>query len=480
MKISKSVIAVAVSSVLLFGCDFDVGSENNAPANSNESGNAGVTVPNPGQPVANKLVQITDTSTTDTGELRVKLADKSTAAVLPSIAKGKITVDLTYVNDDPNQVDDGSGNYAYITLYGDDAKNDNLIGEVVLNNNGDVLYRTNQGKPDLSNSVGHFEPGKQIPVEVTWDNGEYSFKVGDDSYGPFPYSKEKATVPVQVIAIKMGDNSHTTPFKLTADNFKVYNVTDAGDEEIFTDTFESYSLGHVLSGAPYNTNSNEAVVIGEGGTTDSGSAGSAGSGNTGGAATGTVTENFENYAVGDAVDAAVYTIKGDATATALITVDPANANGKALQIKDSSTAAKPVVGREFANGAADSGSVSASFYVSDTGYIGKSSYLYLGTDAGASSKQRFTEVVIGGDSVKFREADGSTQTVLQDYTRDTWVNVTISWKGTDVTVTVDGTEYKGKVAQNVTGAPTAFAMYGGDNSSTGTVTYFDNVNSDLF
>ncbi|OBT07913.1 hypothetical protein A9264_05435 [Vibrio sp. UCD-FRSSP16_10] len=467
MKISKSVVAVAVSSVLLFGCDFDVGPQSNAPAAGN--GNSGsVVVPGPGGSAANKLVQITDTSTSDTGELRLKLADGSTQAVVPSIAKGKLTVDLTYVNEDPTQIDDGNGNNAYITLFGSGTSNSNLVGEIALNNDGDIFHRTNQGKPDLSTTPDtSFKAGDKVAVEMTWGDGEYSFKVDGKSFGPFPCSAE--TAPVQVIALKMGDNSHTTPYKLLVDNFKVYNVAATGDEKVFADDFEGRAVGQDLSGNPYNSNSNEAVVIGEGGT-DAGN----------GVATGAVTEDFEGYSIGAAVDS-TYKVKGDADATALIAADPANANGKALQIKDGSTATKPVVGREFANGAADTGSVSASFYVSKDGYNKKSSYLYLGTDAGASSGKRFAEVVIGGDSVKFREADGSTQTVLQKYTRDTWVNVAISWKGTDVTVTVDGTEYKGLVAENASaGAPSAFAMYGGDNSSTGTITYFDNLNSDLF
>ncbi|MPW36392.1 hypothetical protein [Vibrio sp. B1Z05] len=272
MKISKSVIAVAVSSVLLFGCDFDVGPQSSTPAAGNGStGNAGsVVVPDTGSSVSNKLVQITDTSTTDTGELRLKLADGSTKAVITSIAKGKLTVDLTYINDDPAQIDDQNGNNAYITLFGTGTSNSNLVGELAFNNSGDVFYRTNQGKPDLSSApVASFTPGEKTPVEMTWGNGEYSFKVNGQSFGPYPCSAE--TGPVQVIALKMGDNSHTTPYKLLVDNFKVFNVTDAGDETVFTDDFEGRAVGQNLSANPYNSNSNEAVVIGEG-STDTGSA----------------------------------------------------------------------------------------------------------------------------------------------------------------------------------------------------------------
>ncbi|MFA0350588.1 hypothetical protein AB4486_27185, partial [Vibrio sp. 10N.222.55.C6] len=69
---------------------------------------------------------------------------------------------------------------------------------------------------------------------------------------------------------------------------------------------------------------------------------------------------------------------------------------------------------------------------------------------------------------------------LASYSKDTWVDVTISWVDTDITVNVDGTDYTGLKAESAGGSPTAIALYNGDNGSKGTYTYFDNLDSDLF
>jgi hypothetical protein len=61
--------------------------------------------------------------------------------------------------------------------------------------------------------------------------------------------------------------------------------------------------------------------------------------------------------------------------------------------------------------------------------------------------------------------------------------------GYDVTITVDGTEYTSYeedgmtyplVAEADEGAPIMFAAYVGDNSSSGTYSYFDDLDSELF
>ncbi|ANO34527.1 LamG domain-containing protein [Vibrio breoganii] len=210
----------------------------------------------------NNLVQILDTKSDDTGELRLKLADSSTDVPVDQIASGKITVDLIYQkHEDTEQVEDEDGNNAYITLYASGTGNAQLYGEAVFNN-GEIFYRSNTiegGKPQLSDAIGTYTLGEDLAVEVEWGNDEYSFSVNDTTYGPFPYAADNT--PVQVIALKMGDNSNTTHFELLADNFKVYNIEGANEELVFEDNFDGYAIGQDLSGNPYNNNSSEAVVV---------------------------------------------------------------------------------------------------------------------------------------------------------------------------------------------------------------------------
>ena len=76
------------------------------------------------------------------------------------------------------------------------------------------------------------------------------------------------------------------------------------------------------------------------------------------------------------------------------------------------------------NGAAETGSVSTSVYIPSDGYV-KASYIFLGSNNDASSSGRFTEVVFTSSMIKFRNETGS-QVDLASYSKDTWVDVTIS------------------------------------------------------
>ncbi|WP_261818111.1 LamG domain-containing protein [Vibrio gallicus] len=210
----------------------------------------------------NNLVQILDTKDDDTGELRLKLADSSTGVAVDQIASGKVTVDLIYQKHaDTQQAEDDNGNNAYITLYASGTGNAQLYGEAVFNN-GEIFYRSNtivDGKPQLSAAIGTYTLGEDLAVEIEWGNDEYSFSVNSTAYGPFKYAADNT--PIQVIALKMGDNSNTTHFELLADNFKVYNIDGANEELVFDDNFDGYAIGQSLSGDPYNSNSSEAVVV---------------------------------------------------------------------------------------------------------------------------------------------------------------------------------------------------------------------------
>lgn len=216
-----------------------------------------------------------------------------------------------------------------------------------------------------------------------------------------------------------------------------------------------------------------------------------------------VVDNFDSYTAGDQIDVAStdYTTEGvnGTDVIASISTDFASSGANSLYIFDNSATTKPRVARVFDCETdtdenligKDSGSVSVMAYIPDAGYV-KSSYIYLGTGDSASSGDRFTELVFGGSGIKFRDENGSQQEFVS-YEQDTWVDVTIAWEGTAVTITIDGVEYAGYdhdsdeltddtpfVAENVTGAPTHVVIYCGDNSSTGTYSYFDDLSSELF
>ncbi|NOJ15083.1 hypothetical protein [Vibrio splendidus] len=428
-------------------------------------------------------VQILDTnhngSKTDSGELRLKLSDSSTDATVDTIASGKMTVDLIYqVDEDTTQEENTSGNNAYISLFASGTSNINLHGEVIFNA-GEIFYRSTvveDGKPQISDEpVGTYTLGEDLAVEISWADGYYSFKVNDNVYdndGNGFESFDKAAVTV--ISLKLGDTSNTTHYEMIADNFKVYSNDTTTDELVFEDDFNGYPNGHSLSGNPYNSATAEATVIVDGDSTEPDPE------------PGEVTDNFDSYTVDTQIDVAntAYKTKGvdGVLNTAVISSDFAKSGSNSLRIEDGADSTtdnnKPIVGRDFANSAAETGSVSTSVYIPSDGYV-KASYIFLGSNNDASSSGRFTEVVFTSSMIKFRDETGS-QVDLASYSKDTWVDVTVKWVNDDVTVNIDGTDYSSLKAENAGGFPTAIALYTGDNGSKGTYTYFDNLDSDLF
>ncbi|GEA59225.1 hypothetical protein [Vibrio comitans] len=434
----------------------------------------------------NNYVQIIDTLDTDTGELRLKLADND----LEPITSGKLTVDLVY-QEDEDSIGDANSKNAYVSFYASGTSTINMHGEIALEA-GKIKYRDNNKA--LVEVIGSYEEGEDLSIEANWDDGVFNFKVNDveHSYAP---NEIPENAPVEIISIRLGDNGSTNNYEVLADNLKVYSNDSGAEQLVFEDNFDSYAVGTVLNSKPYNNNSSEAVVVGDTPAEPTDPVDPVDP-----PAPGAFTDDFDSYTVGTQIDAAnnaygvsgsdingdplIATVSDDfakSGANSLYLIDNSPVNGISTDL-DYYKGAKPVVSRAFSAGAADTGSVTTSVYIPTDGYI-KSTYLYLGSSSSASSGNRYTEVVFTANTVKFRNESGSQVELGEghSYTKDTWVDVTISWSGTAITLDIDGTEYTGLTAENKDSAgPSLFAVYVGDNSSEGTYSYFDNLDSDLF
>ncbi|GEA50201.1 hypothetical protein VIN01S_10050 [Vibrio inusitatus NBRC 102082] len=428
----------------------------------------------------NNYVQIIDTSDTDTGELRLKLADND----FEPITSGKVTVDLVY-QEDEDSIGDANSKNAYISLYASGTSTTNLHGEIALEA-GKIKYRDNNKA--LVEIVGTYEEGEDLSIEANWDDGVFNFKVNDVEHS-YTANEIPENAPVEIVAIRLGDNGSTNNYEVLADNLKVYSNDSGSEALIFEDNFDSYSVGTILNSKPYNNNSSEAVVVGNTPEEPADPVDPP--------APGEITDNFDSYTIGTQIDAAnsdyiVNQVDGSTNNIASISDVVAKSGSNSLYLEDNNgnnidTGTKPVVSRYFKGGAASSGSVSTSVYIPADGYV-KSSYLFLGTSESASSSARFTEIAFGSSEVKFRNQSGS-QKALANYEQDTWVDVTVAWVDTAITVTINGEEFTSYVdseveydlvAENDTGAPTLFAVYNGDGKTTGTYTYFDDLDSELF
>ncbi|MDN3715064.1 hypothetical protein [Vibrio breoganii] len=254
MKITKTAIAVAISSAFLFGCDFDVGSENNVttPPGGGDGGGGLPPVEN-----AQNYVQIQDSSIADTGILRIKTSESKSDTVVDSIPVGYLTVDLTYQDNTAINGENAAAN-AYIQIHTTaGSSNAHLRGEIALGE-GKVKYRDNTSS--LVETGGTYTAGEELKVKVSWTEDEFSFSIGDDNYGPYAAT---STAPVELISLKVGDSKTKADLELIADNLKIYSSDASGDELIFEDDFDNYGVGDSLSDSRYNR-AIDVMVLGTG------------------------------------------------------------------------------------------------------------------------------------------------------------------------------------------------------------------------
>ncbi|MFA0504443.1 hypothetical protein AB4510_07425 [Vibrio sp. 10N.222.54.B12] len=216
---------------------------NNNTAEATVVVDGGSTEPEPEpDPTDNQVAAITDTDTSDTGELRYKFDSGMTT--------GTHKVSMYY--------DAAETESAYVSLFDSANSTSSLIGE----------FKIDEGKITLrgeSTQVTTFTPGTWIDLEMSWDTsslsaaGTYTVKVNGTEYGPYTSQNTNPGVEVTATTIKFSSNSGTADTTLYVDDYKVYSDT-AGTTEIFSDDYENYSIGADLSASPYNSSTFSAVV----------------------------------------------------------------------------------------------------------------------------------------------------------------------------------------------------------------------------
>ncbi|CAH0530385.1 hypothetical protein [Vibrio hippocampi] len=420
----------------------------------------------PGEGTDGKSVLIKDTSTENSGKIRYTLSDE--------LAQGKLSFNVLY-NTDEDQT-------FYATLYDNTTSSSNTAVDIGLKSSG---VQIRQGG-SLTSIDGNFTTGEWVNVVVTWDSNtsKFNLTVGKQELGELDFNNSGANVAAIEFKIGTNGNKTATDTPVYVDDFHIYSDI-AGTAVVHEDNFDDYAEGYVFgTGETYSDSSAEATASSDqNATEDDGSEPTDPEG---------VTDNFDSYTVGALIEeanSAYSTTANNSTTFATISDDFANSASNSLRLSDEDGSAKPVVARAFSAGAADAGSVTTSVYIPTEGYD-SATYLYLGSSASASSGNRFTEVVFTSSAIKFRDASGS-QVELASYSKDTWIDVTISWDGVDadgkypITVTIDDTVYTeasgaAMFAQAADGTPTLMAWYVGDNGSTATYSYFDDIDSELF
>ncbi|MFA0110041.1 hypothetical protein AB4380_08700, partial [Vibrio breoganii] len=256
MKITKTAIAVAISSAFLFGCDFDVGSENNATGDIGGGTGGGGGLP----PVENaeNYVQIQDSTDADTGFLSFILSDPKSETDVDGISVGYLTVDLTF--QDNSAINDGDDKAGYIQVHAGGPNNADLRGDLIFLTDGRINYRDSSGSQ--TGPIGSFTPGKEFKALVSWTENDVSFSIDGQDLGT--YEARQQGTAVDRISLKVGDQSTRSNFELLADNLMIFKGDESNNELIFEDDFNQYGVGDDLTSSLYST-VNDVMIFGTGG-----------------------------------------------------------------------------------------------------------------------------------------------------------------------------------------------------------------------
>ncbi|MGB5447946.1 MAG: VCBS domain-containing protein [Woeseiaceae bacterium] len=209
----------------------------------------------PGTP-GNKIAEIIDTLTTDTGELRYALGADG------PLAAGRLEVAVKRLDD---SLGDGD---AFITLFNSATNNDGAILDFrIRDNNFEVRSPGGVDTSTLPHSLDTF-----MDVLVTWeypggDTGQLpEVTISVDGVSLAPYTTDNnATGGVTHVAFRFGDNgvARAATGIFSVDEIAIYSDT-AGTVEVFSDDFESYQDGDSLdtdnAASPYNSSTSEATV----------------------------------------------------------------------------------------------------------------------------------------------------------------------------------------------------------------------------
>ncbi|MDA7792528.1 VCBS domain-containing protein [Glaciecola sp.] len=231
-----------------------------SPYNSSTSEASVETIPGVGGPgtEGNKLAEIRDTDSGDTGELRYALGDTG------PLAQGRFEVAIKRLDDDL-----GNGD-AFITLFNSKTNNSGAILDLRIKD--DSFGVRSPSSTDTSAATVMLD--QFMDVVITWE-----YPAGDLTVQPLVtvsidgvtftadgFTPENdAFGGVTHIAVRFGDNGGVREATgvVSVDNIAIYSDT-SGTTEVFSDDFEAYAEGDSLDTdnavSPYNSSTSEAIV----------------------------------------------------------------------------------------------------------------------------------------------------------------------------------------------------------------------------
>jgi len=209
----------------------------------------------PGTP-GNKIAEIIDTDSGDTGELRYALGDDG------PLVTGRVEVAVKRLDDD---LGDGD---AFITLFNENTNNAGaLLDFRIRDDSFGVRAPDGIDTSTLPHTLDTF-----MDVVITWEYTgdpattlpQVTISVDGVSLAPITLDNESFG-GVTHVAFRLGDNSRVMAATgiFSVDELVIYSDT-AGTTEVFSDDFEAYLDGDSLdtdnAASPYNSSTSEATV----------------------------------------------------------------------------------------------------------------------------------------------------------------------------------------------------------------------------
>jgi VCBS repeat-containing protein len=206
----------------------------------------------------NKLAEIRDTDSGDTGELRYALGDNG------PLAQGRFEVAIKRLDDDL-----GNGD-AFITLFNSATNNAGALLDLRIRDDSFGV----RSPSDVDTSAGIVNLDQFMNVVVTWEypGGDLealpliTVEVDGARFTVDGFTPDNsATGGLTHVAVRFGDNSGVREDTgvVSVDNIAIYSDT-AGTVQVFSDDFESYAEGDSLDTdnpvSPYNSSTSEAIV----------------------------------------------------------------------------------------------------------------------------------------------------------------------------------------------------------------------------
>jgi len=218
---------------------------------------------------ADQVAKISDTDTSDTGELYYTFDE--------GLTTGKLSLSILYGEFETET--------AYISLYDTEGSTKSLIAELALNE-GAFGLRLNtfddgvdpEKETNASSSIDEdaidapdFVPGEWVDVVMTWDTssttetGTYSVIIDDTTYGPFTSQHPTPGVLVESMSVRLSSNSSESTDAIYINDLYIYSDV-AGTTAILEQDFdEGYAVDDSLEegateGSPFGSRTNEAVI----------------------------------------------------------------------------------------------------------------------------------------------------------------------------------------------------------------------------